>query len=73
MGDGTGKNSGRWRKKREGNHFHFFEELLLEYVTVNETGGFGIPPDKGDRAQYFVYIPFLFISNQFWKQAVLTC
>ena len=34
---------------------HFFIELLLEHVTVNETGAFGIPPDKGNRGQYFVY------------------
>ena len=32
----------------------FFIELLLEHVTVNETGAFGIPLDKGNRVQYFV-------------------
>ena len=42
----------------------FFAELLLEHVTVNETGAFSIPLDKGNRGQYFD-IPVLFISNQF--------
>ena len=61
-------------QKREENHFHFFI-FLLEHVTVNATGASGIPPEKGNRGQYFVYfiytflplyIPtFLFISNQF--------
>ena len=32
----------------------FFIELLLEHITVNETGAFGIPLDKGNRVQYFV-------------------
>ena len=41
--------SGTGWQKREENHFHFFIELLLEHVTVNETGAFEIPPDKGDR------------------------
>ena len=51
-------------KTEKENLFHcFFIELLLGHVTVNETGAFGIPPDKGNRVQYFV--PFLFISNQF--------
>ena len=34
------------REKREEHHFNFFIELLLEHVNVNETGAFGIPPDK---------------------------
>ena len=45
----TGQKSGTGWQKREENHFHFFIELLLEHVTVNETGAFEIPPDKGDR------------------------
>ena len=46
-------------KKRVENHFHFLVELLLEHVTVNEIGAFGVPPDEGQRGQYFVYtIPF---------------
>ena len=39
-------------KTEKENHFHhFFIELLLEHVTVNETGAFGIPPNKGNRVQ----------------------
>ena len=45
-------------EKREENHFNFFIELLLEHVTVNETGTFGIPPDKVDWAN-ILYILFL--------------
>ena len=40
------------------------DQDLQNHVTVNETGEFGIPADKGNRGQFF-YIPFLFISNQF--------
>ena len=47
---------------------HFFIELLLGHVTVNETGAFDIPPDKGNRVQHFVYtLPFYnqqFVSKQ---------
>ena len=46
------------REKREENHFNFFIELLLEHVTVNETGTFGIPPDKVDWVN-ILYILFL--------------
>ena len=42
------------REKRGENHFNFFMELLLEHVIINETGVFGIPPDKVDRG-HFVY------------------
>ena len=49
---------------REKNHFHFFVELLLEQVTVNETEAFGIPPNKGNRGQYLVY------TRPFYKQPV---
>ena len=41
-------------EKREENHFNLFIELLLEHVTVNETGAFRIPPDKVDKG-HFVY------------------
>ena len=40
---------------KEENHFHFFIELLLEHVSVNETEVFGIPPNKENRSQYFAY------------------
>ena len=47
------------KTEKENLFHHFFIELLLEHVTVNETGAFGIPPDKGNRVQYFVYtLPF---------------
>ena len=47
-------------KTEKENLFHrFFKELLLEHVTANEKGAFGIPPNKGNRVQYFVYtLPF---------------
>ena len=45
----TGKKSGTGWQKWEENRFHFFIELLLENVIVNETGAFEIPPDKRDR------------------------
>ena len=44
----TGQISGMRWQKREEKQFHFFIELLLEHVTLNETGAFVIPPDKGD-------------------------
>ena len=41
----------------------------MEHVTVNETGAFGIPPDKGNRVQYFVYtLPFY--NQPVYKQIV---
>ena len=57
--DGT-KEAGTDDKTEKENLFHsFFIEPLLEHVTVSETGAFGIPPDKGNRIQYFVYtLPF---------------
>ena len=58
-------------KKRK-NHFHFFVELLLEHVTVNETETFGIPPNKGNMGQYFVYtLPFY--KEPVYEQTVLAC
>ena len=55
------------------NLFHrFIIKLLFEHVTVNETGAFGIPPDKGNRVQYFVYtLPFY--KQPVYKQTVLAC
>ena len=58
MRDGTGKKSGNGWKSREENHCHFFVELLLEHVTVNETEAFDIPPNKGNKSQCFVYTLF---------------
>ena len=50
----------------------FFIELLLENVTVNKTGAFGIPPDKGNRGQYFAYtLPFY--KQPVYRQTVLAC
>ena len=58
MRDGTGQKAGVHDKTEE-NHFDFFIKLLLEHVTVKKTEAFGIPPGKGNRVQYFVYIlPF---------------
>ena len=51
------------KTEKENLFHHFFIELLWEHITVNETGAFAIPPDKGNRVQYFV--PFLFITKQF--------
>ena len=60
-------------KTEKGNLFHhFFIELLLENVTVNETGVFGIPPDKENRVQYFVYT-VLFYKLPVHNQTVLAC
>ena len=57
---------------KQENHFHFFVELLLEHVTVNETEAFGISPNKGNRGQYFVYtLPFY--KQPVYKQTVLAC
>ena len=52
--------------------FYFFVELLLEHVTVNETEAFNIPPDEGNRGQYFAYTPS-FYKQPVYKQIVLTC
>ena len=52
--------------------FHFFIELLLEHVTVNKTGPFGIPPDKGNRGQYFAYTLPCY-KQPVYKQTVLAC
>ena len=52
--------------------FHFFVELLLEHLTVDETKAFGIPPNKGNRGQYFAYtLPFY--KQVVYKQTVLAC
>ena len=60
------------KTEKENLFHHFFIELLLEHVTVNKTGAFGIPPDKGNRVQYFVYtLPFY--NQPVYKQTVLAC
>ena len=71
MRDERDKKEGIDDKTEKENLFHhFFIELLLEHVTVNETGAFGIPPDKGNRVQYFVYtLPFF--NQPVYKQTVL--
>ena len=72
MRDKTGQKSGSGWQNREENHLHFFVKLLLEHVTVNETKAFGIPPDKGNRGQYFLYtLPFYKLPVS--KQTVLAC
>ena len=60
-------------KTEKENLFHyFFIELLLEHVTVNKTEAFVIPPNKGNRVQYFVYtLPFY--NQSVYKQTVLAC
>ena len=70
--DGTKKVGVDDKAEKENLFYHFFIELLLEHVTVNETGAFGIPPDKGNRVQYFVYtLPFY--KQPVYKQTVLAC
>ena len=47
------------KTEKENLFHHFFIELLLEHVTVNKTGAFGIPPDKENSVQYFLHtLPF---------------
>ena len=67
------KKAGTDDKTEKENLFHrFFIELLLEHVTVNETGAFDIPPDKGKRVAYFLYtLPFY--KQPVYKQTVLAC
>ena len=72
MRDGTGQKSGSEWYNRDENHFHFFVELLLEHVSVNETEAFGIPPNKGKRGQYFVYT-LRFYKQPVYKQTVQAC
>ena len=58
-------------KTEKQNLFHrFFIELILEHVTVNETGALDIPPDKGNMVQYLVYI-LRFYKQPVYKQTVL--
>ena len=47
------------KTEKENLFHHFFIELLLEHVTVNETGAFGIPPDKGNGSIFCIYPSFL--------------
>ena len=50
----------------------FFVELLLEHLTVNKTGAFGIPPGKGNSGQYFAYT-ITFYKQPVYKQTVQAC
>ena len=69
MRDETGQKAGVDDKTEKEYLFHrFFIELLLEHVTLNKTGAFGIPPDKGNRVQT---LPFY--KQPVYKQTVLTC
>ena len=44
----------------------------MEHATVNEAEAFGIPPDRRNKGQYFVYtIPFY--KQQVYKKEILTC
>ena len=52
---GTGHKAGGHDKIGKKTTFSFLLELLLENITVNERGAFGIPPHNGDRGQYSVY------------------
>ena len=47
--------------------FSSFIELLLEHVTVNETGAFGVPADKENRGQYVAYT-LLFYKQPVYRQ-----
>ena len=61
-----------WMIKERRKSLSFFIELLLEHVTVNKTGAFGIPPDKGNRGQYFAYtLPFY--KKPVYTQTILAC
>ena len=60
------------KTEKENLFHHFFIEPLLKHATVNETGEFGIPHDKGNRGQYFVYT-LLFYKQPVYKQTVLAC
>ena len=60
------------KTEKENFFYHFCIQLLLEHVIVNETGAFDIPPDIGNRVQYFVYTrPFY--NQPVYKQTVLAC
>ena len=52
------------KTEKENLFHHFFIELLFEHVTVNETGVLASLPTK-ETGFNILYIPFLFISNQF--------
>ena len=52
--------------------FSFLCGTVSEHVTVNETGAFGINPEKGNWGQHFVYnLPFY--KQPVYKQAILVC
>ena len=74
MRDGTGQKIGSGWKNREENHSHFFVELLLEHVTVNEMKQDLIwhPSRKRNKGQYFLYaLPFY--KQPVYKQTFLAC
>ena len=48
----------------------FLCRTVIRNVTVNETEPFGIPPDKENRGQYFVYT-FPLFKQPVYKQTVL--
>ena len=50
----------------------FLCRTVIRNVTVIETEAFGIPLNKGNRGQYFVYT-FLFYKQPVYKQTVLAC
>ena len=67
------KKAGTDDKTEKQNLFHrFFIELILEHVTVNETGALDIPPNKGNRVQYLVYT-LRFYKQPVYEQTVLSC
>ena len=45
---------------------------FVQHVTVNETRAFGIPSDKGDWGQHFVYTHPLY-KQPVYKQETLVC
>ena len=57
----VGQKSGRGSQKRAENHFHFFIEMLLEYITVNETRAFGIYSLQYLYIYIYIYIYIIYI------------
>ena len=44
-----------WMVKQKRKPLSFLCRIIMENVVVNETEALGIPPNKGNRGQYFVY------------------
>ena len=59
----VGQKSGRGSQNRAENHFHFFIEMLLEYITLNETGAFGIYSWQYLYIYIYIYIWYIHIYN----------